>query len=467
MSRASAACAVTISWRPSCAPRAASPPPLAATSADDGDRRGDDGDDGDDSPSARPGGARAAAAARAAARQGRRRRPRTPTTPTTTGRRRRLRRRRPRRLRPRGGQPASSTCCRTGRGFLRTGEGDDVYVSPAQIRRCELRAGDEVAGPSRARSAQRAPSLAGARRDRQRPRRRAARGAAAVRRPHRRPSHRAADRARALDPVAFGKGSRVAVAGGPGAGATGSCASWWPLVADKHSDVSYPSCWWARARRRSPNGSARVRRRGDRRLVRPLGRGAGAGGRARRGARQAGGRARRRRPRGHRLAGVPARGCRAPDLFGAARKLEEGGSLTVVAATGMAWEPQRQASTRVALDRRPRTARRRFRPRARARCAPTSSSRPGLRCPHGGQGARPDRPRTRSCSRPRRSRSSPCSTTQSRVERVDEELRRGFATLAQVGKAVSIFGSARTLTETPSTRPPATWRGGWGRTGSP
>lgn len=33
---------------------------------------------------------------------------------------------------------------------------------------------------------------------------------------------------------------------------------------------------------------------------------------------------------------------------------------------------------------------------------------------------------------------------ESRVERVDEELRRGFRTLAQVGKAVSIFGSART-----------------------
>ena len=31
-----------------------------------------------------------------------------------------------------------------------------------------------------------------------------------------------------------------------------------------------------------------------------------------------------------------------------------------------------------------------------------------------------------------------------RVDRVDEELRRGFGTLARVGKAVSIFGSART-----------------------
>ena len=33
---------------------------------------------------------------------------------------------------------------------------------------------------------------------------------------------------------------------------------------------------------------------------------------------------------------------------------------------------------------------------------------------------------------------------EARVERVDEELRRGFGTLARIGKAVSIFGSART-----------------------
>ena len=33
---------------------------------------------------------------------------------------------------------------------------------------------------------------------------------------------------------------------------------------------------------------------------------------------------------------------------------------------------------------------------------------------------------------------------EARVERVDEELRRGFGTLAKVGKAVSVFGSART-----------------------
>ena len=37
-------------------------------------------------------------------------------------------------------------------------------------------------------------------------------------------------------------------------------------------------------------------------------------------------------------------------VFGSARKLEEGGSVTVIAATGMAWEAQRQASTRIGLD---------------------------------------------------------------------------------------------------------------------
>ena len=36
-----------------------------------------------------------------------------------------------------------------------------------------------------------------------------------------------------------------------------------------------------------------------------------------------------------------------------------------------------------------------------------------------------------------------------RVERMDEELRRGFAALAHVGKAVSIFGSARTPADDP------------------
>ena len=39
-----------------------------------------------------------------------------------------------------------------------------------------------------------------------------------------------------------------------------------------------------------------------------------------------------------------------------------------------------------------------------------------------------------------------------RVERVEEELRRGFEALSHVGKAVSVFGSARTLPSDPAYR---------------
>jgi transcription termination factor Rho len=37
-------------------------------------------------------------------------------------------------------------------------------------------------------------------------------------------------------------------------------------------------------------------------------------------------------------------------VFGAARATEEAGSLTIIASIGMAWEPQRVATTRVMLD---------------------------------------------------------------------------------------------------------------------
>ena len=126
-----------------------------------------------------------------------------------------------------------------GSGFLRTGEGDDVYISPAQIRRCELRAGDEVAGPSRpARRNERHPSLVRVEtvngRDAEPPEERPA-----VRRPHARASRPSASPApAALDSVPFGKGSRVAIGGGPGAGATRLLRELVAAVADKHSDVS-------------------------------------------------------------------------------------------------------------------------------------------------------------------------------------------------------------------------------------
>ena len=69
-----------------------------------------------------------------------------------------------------------------GSGFVRVDPAGqsrgDVYVSPAQIRRCELRAGDEVSGPARGAAAQRAPSVARPDRDRERRGGRAGRGAA-------------------------------------------------------------------------------------------------------------------------------------------------------------------------------------------------------------------------------------------------------------------------------------------------
>src|SRR3954452_24415504 len=97
---------------------------------------------------------------------------------------------------------------------------DDVYISPAQIRRVELRAGDEVSGPVRPpRRNERHPSLV---------RVETVNGAPAEP-PEERPHF--ADLTPvfpsaplqgppALADVRFGRGSRVAVGGPPGAGAT-------------------------------------------------------------------------------------------------------------------------------------------------------------------------------------------------------------------------------------------------------
>jgi len=107
-----------------------------------------------------------------------------------------------------------------GSGFLRVADGPDVYVSPAQIRRCELRAGDAVAGPVRpARRNERHPSLV---------RVESVNGGTAEAPAERsrfedltpvHPHERLAAPA-ALADVPFGKGSRVAIAGPSGAGAT-------------------------------------------------------------------------------------------------------------------------------------------------------------------------------------------------------------------------------------------------------
>jgi transcription termination factor Rho len=108
-----------------------------------------------------------------------------------------------------------------GSGFLRldpAGQSrDDVYVSPAQIRRCELRSGDEISGPMRPpRRNERHPSLIrvesvnGA--DAEPPEQRAWFGELTPVYP--------TDRLGELQGVEFGKGARVAIVGRPGAGAT-------------------------------------------------------------------------------------------------------------------------------------------------------------------------------------------------------------------------------------------------------
>jgi transcription termination factor Rho len=107
-----------------------------------------------------------------------------------------------------------------GSGFLRVADGADVYVSPAQIRRCELRAGDEVAGPARpARRNERHPSLVRVESvnggDPEQPAERADFASLTPVHPHERLAAPAA-----LSAVPFGKGSRVAIAGPSGAGAT-------------------------------------------------------------------------------------------------------------------------------------------------------------------------------------------------------------------------------------------------------
>jgi transcription termination factor Rho len=111
-----------------------------------------------------------------------------------------------------------------GSGFLRidpAGQSrDDVYVAPAQIRRCELRAGDEVGGPVRPpRRNERHPSLVRVERvngaDAEPPEERPWFGDLTPVFPSARlpaPS--------SLKAAPFGRGSRVVIAGPPGAGAT-------------------------------------------------------------------------------------------------------------------------------------------------------------------------------------------------------------------------------------------------------
>src|SRR4051812_1232490 len=111
-----------------------------------------------------------------------------------------------------------------GSGFIRAEpyrqSREDVYVSPAQIRRCELRPGDEVSGPVRPpRRNERHPSLVRVAtvngQDADAPTERARFDTVNAQWP----TERLAGPSALVD-TPFGKGSRVAIGGPPGAGAT-------------------------------------------------------------------------------------------------------------------------------------------------------------------------------------------------------------------------------------------------------
>jgi transcription termination factor Rho len=240
-----------------------------------------------------------------------------------------------------------------GSGFLRldpAGQSrDDVYVSPAQIRRCELRAGDEVSGPGRpARRNERHPSLV---------RVETVNGADAEP-PEERPwfgdltpvfpSERLAAPA-AFDAAPFGRGSRVAVGGPPGAGASTLLLEVTRTLAERCPDMTLQvvlagvrpeevTAWREGGQpvvggsfERSPEAQAQAAELAMERAKRKVERG------------------------GHAAVVIDALDALPPGvrrrLFGAARATEEGGTLTVVAATGDDREVLRWASTRLLLER--------------------------------------------------------------------------------------------------------------------
>lgn len=236
-----------------------------------------------------------------------------------------------------------------GSGFVRRGDGDDVYVSQAQIRRCELRAGDEVAGPVRPpRRNERHPSLVQVQ---------SVNGGDAEP-PEQRPlfeeltAVHATERLAApksLGDVPLGKGGRVAIAGPAGAGATSLLREIVGAVSGADGDVSV-AVVLAGAR---PEDATEWRR--DAGV--PVSGGsfdepADAQAQA---ALLAVERAKRVAERGgHAVVAIDTLAGLAPEAarrtFGAGRKLEEGGSLTVVAVVGEGSDALRAATTRIVLE---------------------------------------------------------------------------------------------------------------------
>jgi transcription termination factor Rho len=241
-----------------------------------------------------------------------------------------------------------------GSGFIRAEpyrqSREDVYVSPAQIRRCELRPGDEVTGPARPpRRNERHPSLVrvatvnGQDADAPSERARFDSLEAAW------PTERLAG-ASALADLPFGKGSRVAIGGPPGAGASYLLRETVKVLREQHAELEViavlagvrpeEAADWSDAGIEVAGGSydgsfdeqAQVAELAVQRAKRSVESGKDVvividsldvlpQGTARR-------------------------------VFGAGRNAADGGSLTILASTGTSAEPHRMATTHITLEPR-------------------------------------------------------------------------------------------------------------------
>jgi transcription termination factor Rho len=235
-----------------------------------------------------------------------------------------------------------------GSGFLRVADSPGAYVSPAQIRRCELRPGDEIAGPVRpARRNERYPSLV---------RVESVNGGPAEP-PVERPRfedltpihpHERLTAPASLGGVPFGKGSRVAIGGPSGAGATRLLRE---VVAALAAQPDGPAVAVVLAGARpeevtdwqretevtvyggsfdsSPEEQAQAAQLAVERAKRVVERG------------------------GDAVVVIDSLEAVSPGvarrIFGTGRRAEEGGSLTVIAAVGESADQLRVASTRVVL----------------------------------------------------------------------------------------------------------------------
>ena len=240
-----------------------------------------------------------------------------------------------------------------GSGFMRpqpfAHSDEDVYVSPAQIRRCELRPGDEVEGPVRApRRNERHPSLVRV----DKVNGGEAEGAEERRRFDDLTPVFASQRlpaAEGLDAVPIGRGSRVAVGGPAGSGITTTLRRIVSALQSAGDDLEV-TVVLAGAR---PEEVTQWRREGNVTVAgggfdRPVEEQAQA-------AEMAVERGKRAVEQGrHAAIVIDSLDALPPSVarrvFGAARATEEGGTLTVVASTGLAGEPMRLATARVILE---------------------------------------------------------------------------------------------------------------------